>query len=520
MNRRTFLTGMAGATASLMLNRSLRAGTPGKKKLVFFLFDGCRQDTFDRLCNEGKMPTLARLRDQGLWADSGISVFPSTTGPAYAPFIDGLYPATSGLAGIRQYDRKSGTYRIYCGIDSGKIKDDMNPDFPTIFELLPPEDSLSVFGIVDRGAKHTSRPLWDFLRDKLSGDFLKMDVHSFEAFYKLAKKGLPAFSFVTFHAPDSVGHAEGVDGERYSRSLVQLDALTEQWLKSLEKSGELENIVLVISADHGLDSTSKHGDMAKLLRKKLNLVVQDAMKMNSLIFNADKKYHSVHQEAIISISGNACAQIYLKGRGGAKSTEDAKFSVRPTLEEIRAYRGNDGKLRGDLIKTLFEEPCVGFIAARDGQGRYRIFSRTGESEILRDKNDLSYRVLSGEDPFQFKYARSLADGRMLPERRWLRATCGEKFPDAVFQMAQLLEAENSGDLIINATPGYEPWTEGQNGVHGGLDKGQIQVPILLWGQGIPKARRVPCARTVDLFPTFLNLLGVGIPKGIPGISII
>ena len=51
----------------------------------------------------------------------------------------------------------------------------------------------------------------------------------------------------------------------------------------------------------------------------------------------------------------------LKAGGGPTSTDDPRFDVRPSLEEIRAYRGNDENLRGDLIKTLLEEPCVGFI---------------------------------------------------------------------------------------------------------------------------------------------------------------
>ena len=31
---------------------------------------------------------------------NGISVFPSTTGPAYVPFVTGLFPGTSGVTGL------------------------------------------------------------------------------------------------------------------------------------------------------------------------------------------------------------------------------------------------------------------------------------------------------------------------------------------------------------------------------------------------------------------------------------
>ncbi|HQG28883.1 MAG TPA: nucleotide pyrophosphatase, partial [Candidatus Ozemobacteraceae bacterium] len=64
----------------------------------------------------------------------------------------------------------------------------------------------------------------------------------------------------------------------------------------------------------------------------------------------------------------------------------------------------------------------------------------------------------------------------------------------------------------------EPWHEGQKGVHGGLDAGQIKVPMVLWGKGVSPGR-LPCARTVDLYVTMLKLMQVAPPPGLLGLPL-
>ncbi len=140
--------------------------------------------------------------------------------------------------------------------------------------------------------------------------------------------------------------------------------------------------------------------------------------------------------------------------------------------------------------------------------------------ITRDGDRLGYKIISGSDPLKMGVqARQNSDGRLIHERKWLRMTCADPYPDAVFQIAQLLEAENSGDIIINAAPGYEPWHEGQKGVHGGIDAIQMKVPLVLFGRGVAPGR-LPCARTVDVYPTMLKLLEVEAPRGLLGIPLL
>ncbi len=494
------------------------AGTGDPGKVVFILLDGCRADTFNRLCDQGRAPTFAWLRNQGLSVDNAVSVWPSTTGPAYAPFICGTFPFQSNLTGIRQYLRSSGTYRSYCGTDVKKISEDLSRDFPTVFELLP-RDSLALVAMLDRGAGRRFNPPLDFFLKSMRGKYLECDRVILRKLEKELDDGLPRFTFVSFHGPDSVGHRTGTDGAGYDEAVINLDGIVAKLIAWLKTHGELERTTIVISADHGSQSTSKSGDLAPAL-SALGLKVRDAIGRSTIGYNLDKTGHADENDVIVCVSGNACVQLYLKGRPGAAFEGAPSFRIRPTLSEMRAYRrGSDAREVGDVIGTILAQPCVGFLAVRDGRARYRVLSKSGEAVITREGDRLGYRVVSGADPLQMGIAaRKVSDGRLIQERKWLRMTCLDPYPDAVFQISQLLEAENSGDIIVNAAPGYEPWHEGQKGVHGGLDAGQIKVPMVLWGKGVSPGR-LPCARTVDLYVTMLKLMQVAPPPGLLGLPL-
>ncbi|HNV69946.1 MAG TPA: alkaline phosphatase family protein [Candidatus Ozemobacteraceae bacterium] len=488
-------------------------------KVLFILLDGCRADIFHRLCDEGKTPTFAWMRKNGLSVDHAVSVFPSTTGPAYAPFLCGTYPYQSNLTGIRQYLRNSGTYRSYCGTDVKKITEDLSRNHPTIFELLP-NDSLAVVAMLDRGAKRSFNPSIDYFIKSYRGKYLECDRSIFKKLQKEIADGLPRYTFVSFHGPDSVGHRSGADGVTYDETIINLDRIVNELVHKLKARGELEQTTIILSADHGSQSTDKSGDLAPVLAG-MGLKVQDAIGRSTFGYNFDKNGHARENDVIVCVSGNACVQVYLKGRPETDPDAEPSFKTRPTLTQMRRYqRGKDSREVGDVIATLLKQPCVGFLAVRNGRNSYQVLSREGTGLITRDNDRLGYKVIAGSDPLKMSaQARQNSDGRLIQERKWLRMTCADPYPDAVFQIAQLLEAENSGDILINAAPGYEPWHEGQKGVHGGIDAAQLKVPLVLYGRGITPGR-LPCARTVDVYVTILNLLDIEHPRGLLGVPLL
>ncbi|MGH9420226.1 MAG: alkaline phosphatase family protein, partial [Thermoanaerobaculia bacterium] len=108
----------------------------------------------------GIVPSLRRLRDEG-GAFTITSVFPTVTGPAYAPFLMGRFPGPIGLPGIRWYDRERtasrlpGHSRSYVGIEMRRIDKDIDPQAPTIFDLV--ESSLGALNMINRGLPARNR---------------------------------------------------------------------------------------------------------------------------------------------------------------------------------------------------------------------------------------------------------------------------------------------------------------------------------------------------------------------------
>ena len=74
---------------------------------ILFLVDGARPDVLDDLMKRGELPNISRyIVEPGSFCRA-TTVFPSTTGPAYLPFLTGTYPGPSNLPGIRWFDRKA-----------------------------------------------------------------------------------------------------------------------------------------------------------------------------------------------------------------------------------------------------------------------------------------------------------------------------------------------------------------------------------------------------------------------------
>ncbi len=147
---------LAAGCSSISHPKIVRSPSSDPQKIIFFLLDGTNESIFSEMLEDGSLPYLKKLRDgtlieshKGIYTKS-TSVWPSTTGPAYAPFLMGLFPQKSGLVGIRQYMREDGVFRSYPGSDIQKINDDLSKDYATIYEVLGDDESYNQQGFVTR----------------------------------------------------------------------------------------------------------------------------------------------------------------------------------------------------------------------------------------------------------------------------------------------------------------------------------------------------------------------------------
>ena len=128
--------------------------------VIILLADGVRTDTLARGIDDGSLPALARLREEGSLS-TVTTVFPSVTGPAYTPFLMGRYPGPVGLPGLRWFDRSRetargfGNCRSYVGAEMRHVDADLDPSAPTLFELAGP--GLGALNVIGRGLRRRQR---------------------------------------------------------------------------------------------------------------------------------------------------------------------------------------------------------------------------------------------------------------------------------------------------------------------------------------------------------------------------
>ena len=115
------------------------------KSCIFIMADGARADVFSDLLGRGELPNISKyILDKGSYREA-VTVFPSTTGPAYTPYILGKYPGRCNLPGIRwldrdKYDQKTLSFerfRSYIGLETYFMNSDISTDNRTVFEIFP-----------------------------------------------------------------------------------------------------------------------------------------------------------------------------------------------------------------------------------------------------------------------------------------------------------------------------------------------------------------------------------------------
>lgn len=140
-----------------MLITSRTAVRPDTRATVILL-DGARPDTFDALARAGDLPNISRhVLEPGCRVDA-TTVFPSTTGIAYLPFLTGRFPGPCGVPGIRwmnptrypgRWIRDPHYVRSYTGLQGGMFNDDIDPGAASVFDFEP--DSSAICSPFTRG---------------------------------------------------------------------------------------------------------------------------------------------------------------------------------------------------------------------------------------------------------------------------------------------------------------------------------------------------------------------------------
>jgi hypothetical protein len=474
---------------------------------VFILVDGARADVFYGMLSQGFLPNIEKhVAKRGVVVKDAVTVFPSTTGPAHAPFLTGAFPGPLNMPGIRWFDRRKNSYqeygplaclkfeRDYVGPEAFAMNQDMSSEIKTIYERLKGRTTAAIFEPITRGATFVYPPLANVMAKVLGPikafTWEHVDAFAariFEMVYRCSAiiKGLklptepPAFSSVYMPGVDEASHEHGPLSKSVRHALQNVDRQIGHIAKTLIDLDLYDETSIVIGADHGLRPTSLHFNLGKFL----STVGLDVRSFPLTFLQGLGEF-----DACVAVSGNGMANVYLAAEGAEEKDHPLDYikhdwKRKPRMEDLENYRIRKGRVNIiDLMRHLLP---VQHVFVRERKDVSHVYSHDGHGRIRkRGQNEYRYDVIEGEDPLG--YASIVEDGKIaygewLDDRDWLSATCEAEFPDAPVQVSQIFESPRAGDLIINSRMGWDlmPEMQPHQGTHGGLHAAEMRVPLLV-----------------------------------------
>lgn len=467
---------------------------PSFKRCIMILADGARADRMAIHLASGKLPNIQEtfLKTGGF--HEGTSVFPSTTGPAYFPFLAGCYPSTVNVPGIRWLDKQRFAKpwffprrkRSYVGLETFRINSDMTRGIETAYNLF--SRAFNIFNAVNKGVKFRYNitrlmRIWYWYYAHLTDRWSLVDQAACEKVLKTIDRGFD-FCFAVFPAIDEYSHLSGPLAQVVDGAYFKLDDYVGKIRDRLAKKGMLHDTLLWIVSDHGFSATHTHFCANAFLESR---------GIRTFFYPLIFKRGCV---AANMMSGNGMTHLYFKDpKGWDKSvTYDSLVD-----------------LYGTLLDDLLREPAVDICAVRGENGNVVILSRRGRAVVQLNGTLLSYQVQT-TDPFGYG---PLPGVMTLAEA--LRHTTGTEYPDGLLQVAQLFLSPRTGDVVLSAAPGYDfrkAFEKPEHfGSHGSLHRDHILTPVIC-----NTKLSQTTIRTVDVFPTMLRLMGQDVPLNIDGTS--
>jgi len=462
-------------------------------QVVILVADGARPDTLRAALDDGTLPALAVLREEGGLHEVS-TVFPSVTGPAYTPFVMGRHPATVGLPGLRWYDRTRQHLgwphaRSYVGLEYRRLATDLDPAAPTLWELE--RDHLASLPViargvdrgreVGRGVAFAAQAIATHVRGHVRG-WLDIDRAVGERFCARWAAEQPRFALAAFTGPDKASHAVGHESAMVREALVHVDRAAARIRAAAEHRGTWAATQLWVVSDHGHEPVHTHDDLARVVAALGYATAAHPVSWPR------------RPEVAVMVSGNAMAQVYVA----------LSRPVRAGWEAL----ANEWE---PLVAALLARPSVDLLLLPHADPRsVTLRSARGSATVRTDGARWWYTPHAG-DPLGVGAltALSASDAH--------QATAHSAYPDALVQITAIAACARSGDVIVSAAAGYdfrarwEPIPHVSS--HGSLRRAHMQVPLLV----NHAVRRVP-QRTVDIGATAAECLGIQPPLRCDGVS--
>jgi hypothetical protein len=472
------------------------------KRCIILLADGARSDVFRELCEAGELPFCDRLFRKTGTLGEAISVFPSTTGPAYLPFLTGCYPGTCNVPGIRWFDKKAygkgrprfHRYRSYVGFESFLMNYDLTLRAPTLFQHF--NHPINIFSAINKGtpfkankSKHSR--IWYWYYGHLTDRWSVVDDAAASKLIQALDED-PDFAFVVFPGIDEYSHLSHPRHEKTIAAYLAFDRALGRISQKLEQKGWADETLIMVVSDHGLTATHQHFGVASFLEER---------GVKTFYYPKIFKWNF---DAASMVSGNGMLHLYFREKNHLNGSNG--WSGRTSFEVLEQERK-------DLLAELLAQEAIDILAGQSEDGSIVVVSKRGRARILSVGDQIHYSV-QGSDPFGYP---SLP--LQMSDRQSLQLTAPTEYPDALVQLCQIFRSPRTGDWVISAQKGWDLRRRFEHpehhSSHGALIREHMAIPFLC-NAPLPNAP----VRSCDIFPTVLKLTGKEIPEGIDGVSLV
>lgn len=461
------------------------------------LADGARPDVLQDEMQQGNLPHMSRVFAETGTCTTMTTVFPSTTGPAYLPYITGCYPGTCNIPGIRWFDKsqyaKTGwgfkSFRSYVGLESFLFDRDLDLNVTTLWEIF--QQPRSVLNMITRGLSKKNdvtnhSKVWHFLYGHQTDRWSSLDDVAYRHLAKIIRQRNFDCVFLVYPSIDEYSHRSSPFSSRVRQSYREIDTLIGKMMTELKTAGLVDETLITLHSDHGLSETQKHFDIGPWL--------QDTKKIRTFFYSNIFKFKF---DAVSMVSGNGMANLYFKSEAG--------WGQRTSFEELT--------YRSILLDELRLREEVDLVAAYGVDHGIHVLTEKGHGVFKVDpvSQKISYRF-DRDDPLQIfqKGDLRLQHGFTFDEA--LVFTFDSHYPDVFQQLHQIFKSPRTGDVIVTARPGYDLRERFEHPIHkashGSFCPEHMKIPFLM-NHRVDTQKLI---RSVDVFPTLLKLTGQKLPK--------
>ncbi len=497
-------------------------------QVILIILDDVRAEHLFKLMNEGKLPNMKEVAENGISCSNCVTSYPSITFPCYGNIVTGSYSGYFPKEGsavpmyhwLNRMDPPSTSKKPPFIRNYGdwskvlKINKDIGKKVKTIFEQAPEGNMLSSFCFLYRGAL--------FVVGKTVFDLEGIFKHIADAFEHprnyFPNNEVPLITVGYVLHTDDLMHKLGFDHPNYINLIVECDRYLGSLMNKLKTTGYYDDTAIAIITDHGNYKAKNIGDLEPFFQQK-GLIPYVSEKGTG---DFDCNFGSL---GFFNIPGET-------------------WQRHPSIKQMERFKtSGNGKQEINLFETLWEIPGVKYMYYRDDdnkpeKGKIHIKYRDEKSKKTI-KGAIEYQGFGKEQKTKYTFedfdfygysendkSAKILDYKFHTLEEWLDATNHIDFPMIVDQVPRYFKNPRSCDIMISTLGEYSFGYEHGKTVgtspfsHDIGTRSSMIVPFIIGGSPeIPKIEISYC-KTTDMVPTLLALLGIKPHPSVVGKSIL